>query len=203
MTSIESVTIETADPVAAEQFYAAAFGLGARVRVRASDAPTSGFRAFTLSLIVSQPGNVSALLDAALAAGATAVKPLERTLWGVGGVVAAPDGTLWKVATSTKKDTTEPSRTVDKVVLLLGSGDVAASKRFYLNRGFTVGKSFGKYVEFATPSSPIGLGLYARRALAKDAGVPPEGAGSHRITVAGSAGPFTDPDGFEWAAPKA
>jgi hypothetical protein len=35
-----------------------------------------------------------------------------------------------------------------------------------------VAKSFGrKYVEFATPSNPIKLALYGRRALAKDAGV--------------------------------
>jgi catechol 2,3-dioxygenase-like lactoylglutathione lyase family enzyme len=46
MTSIESVTLEVADPTAAEQFYSAAFGLGSggQVRVRASNAPTTGFR---------------------------------------------------------------------------------------------------------------------------------------------------------------
>jgi len=44
MTSIESVILEARDPAAAEAFYAAAFGLGDRLRVRASDAPSSGFR---------------------------------------------------------------------------------------------------------------------------------------------------------------
>ena len=49
-------------PTAAEAFYTAAFGLGDLVRVRASEAPTSGFRGFTVSLVVSaaehrrQPG---------------------------------------------------------------------------------------------------------------------------------------------------
>lgn len=38
---------------------------GRCVRVRASDAPTTGFRGFTLSLIVSQPSTVSSLIDAA------------------------------------------------------------------------------------------------------------------------------------------
>ena len=57
-----------------------------------------------------------------------------------------------------------------------------------------------KYVEFATPSSPVKVALYGRRALAKDAGVSPEGTGSHRIVVGSDAGPFTDPDGFAWEA---
>jgi hypothetical protein len=58
-------------------------------------------------------------------------------------------------------------------------------------------------VEFATASSPVKLALYGRRALAKDAGVPSDGTGSHRLMVASDAGPFTDPDGFAWeAAPR-
>jgi catechol 2,3-dioxygenase-like lactoylglutathione lyase family enzyme len=55
MTSIESVTLDVPDPAAAEAFYTAAFGLGDKVRVRASQSPTTGFRGFTLSLVVSQP----------------------------------------------------------------------------------------------------------------------------------------------------
>ena len=45
--------------------------------------------------------------------------------------------------------------------------------------------------------SPVKLGLYSRKALAKDAGVAPEGSGSHRLVIGGAA--FTDPDGFVWA----
>jgi hypothetical protein len=60
-----------------------------------------------------------------------------------------------------------------------------------------VATSFGrKYVEFATPSSPVTLALYGRRALAKDPGVSPDDAGSHRLTIGSDAGPFTDPDGL-------
>jgi hypothetical protein len=69
---------------------------------------------------------------------------------------------------------------------------------FYTGRGLSVAKSFGKYVEFATPSGPVKLGLYGRRALAKDAGVAPDGSGSHRLAIGGDAGSFTDPDGFQW-----
>ncbi len=201
MTSIESVTLEVADLTAADRFYTTAFGLGTPVRLRASEAPTTGFRGFTLSLTESQPATVSGLIDAALDAGATPLKPAAKSFWGYGGVVQAPDGTIWKVATSAKKDTGPATRQIDEIVLLLGAADVAASKRFYVGRGLAVAKSFGrKYVEFATPSSPVKLALYGRRALAKDAGVPPAGTGSHRLMIGSDAGRFTDPDGFAWEA---
>ena len=201
MTSIESFTLEMPDPTVANAFYTAAFGLGTQVRLRASEAPTTGFRAFTLSLTVSQPATVSGLIDAALDAGATSLKPVKQGLWGYGGVVRAPDGTIWKVATSSKRDKTPATRQIDEIVLLLGVADVAASKRFYVERGLAVARSFGrKYVEFATPSAPVKLALYGRAAVAKDAGVSPDGTGSHRIVIGSDAGPFIDPDGFAWQA---
>jgi catechol 2,3-dioxygenase-like lactoylglutathione lyase family enzyme len=199
MTSIESLTLDVADPTAADRFYTAAFGLGPQLRLRASQAPTTGFRGFTLSLTVSRPATVSGFVGAALEAGATPLKPVAKSFWGYGGVVRAPDGTIWKVATSEKKDTGPATRQIDEIVLLLGVADVAATKRFYVDRGLAVAKSFGrKYVEFATPSSPVKLALYGRRALAKDAGVSPDGTGSHRLAIRSDAGPFTDPDGFAW-----
>lgn len=199
MTYIESVTIEAADPAAAERFYAEAFGLGSAVRVRASEAPTSGFRGYTLSITVPQPSTVRGFVDAALAAGAKALKPVTKSFWGYGGVIEAPDGAIWKVATSAKKDDGPGTRQIDQVVLLLGVADVTASKRFYADHGIGVAKSFGRmYVEFDTASSPVKLALYRHRALAKDAGVAPDGTGSHRIAIASDAGSFTDPDGFAW-----
>jgi len=199
MATIDSLILDVADPSAAEHFYSSAFGLGARLRVRASDAPTTGFRGFTLSLTVSQPADVHGLVDAAVAAGATVLKPVEKSFWGVGGVVAAPDGTIWKVATSAKKDTGPATLAVDDLVLLLGVDDVAVTKKFYVERGLSIAKSFGrKYVEFATPGSTVKLALYGRRHLAKDAGVAPDGSGSHRIAIVGDGGAFADPDGFVW-----
>jgi catechol 2,3-dioxygenase-like lactoylglutathione lyase family enzyme len=201
MTSIDSLTLEVADPAAAERFYAEAFGLGTEVRVRTSEEPTTGFRGFTLSLTVSQPGNASALIDAAVEAGATTLKPAAKSMWGFGGVVQAPDGTIWKVATSAKKDSGPPTREIDQLVLLIGCADVAESKQFYVDHGLEVAKSFGrKYVEFAA-SGPVKFGLYGHKALAKDAGVPPAGTGSHRLVIGIDAGSsFTDPDGFAWQA---
>jgi len=201
MTAIESVILEVPEPSAAEAFYTAAFGLGARLGVRASKAPTTGFRGFTLSLVVSQPSTVDSLIGTALDGGATALKPVSKSFWGYGGVVRAPDGAIWKVATSSRKETGPASREIDDVVLLLGVEDVKASKRFYVDRGLAVAKSFGsKYVEFDTAGSPVKLALYGRRAAAKDAGVSPDGTGSHRIVIGSGAGTFTDPDGFAWEA---
>ncbi|MET9587320.1 MULTISPECIES: glyoxalase [Streptomyces] len=201
MASIASVTLDVADPSAADRFYTTAFGLDTQIRLRASEAPTTGFRGFTLALTVSQPATVNNLIDAALDAGATPLKPAAKSFWGYGGVVRAPDGTIWKVATSAKKDTGPDTRRIDEIVLLLGVVDVVASKRFYVERGLAVAKSFSRmYVEFAAGSSPVKLALYRRRALAKDVGVAPEGTGSHRLMIGGDAGPFTDPDGFAWEA---
>ena len=110
-----------------------------------------------------------------------------------------PDGTIWKVATSSKKNAGPATRTVDDIVLLVGATDVVASKKFYLDQGFTVAKGFGrKYVQFDAEPGHIKLALYGRRALAKDAGVSPDGSGSHRILIGSKAGPFVDPDGLAW-----
>jgi len=199
MASIESVTIEVPNLRDADEFYTAVFGPDLPVRLRASAAPTTGFRGFTLSLTTSQPANVICLIGSAIDAGATVLKPAAKSFWGFGGVVQAPDGTIWKVATSSKKDTGPASRHFDDIVLLLGAADVAASKRFYVDRGLAVAKSFGrKYVEFAVGSNVVKLALYGHRALAKDAGVPADGGGSHRIVIGGDIGPCLDPDGFGW-----
>ncbi|WP_251152876.1 glyoxalase [Cellulosimicrobium sp. Marseille-Q4280] len=198
-TAIDHVTLEVTDVAAAEVFYDQAFGLGGTVRVRESDAPTSGFRGFTLSLVVAQPSTVDSLVGTALDAGATVLKPVAKSFWGYGGVVRAPDGTIWKIASTAKKDSGPPTREVDDVVLLLGVQDVRATKQFYVDRGLAVGKSFGsRYVELDTPGSALKLALYTRRAAAKDAGVDPDGGGSHRLVVHGDTGTFTDPDGFRW-----
>lgn len=198
MTSIEALTLEVADTTAAEQFYATAFDLGDQVRLRASEPPTSGFRAFTVSVLVSQPGDVDGFVATALDSGATTLKPAKKSMWGYGCVLQAPDGAIWKVATPKKKDKGPASRAIDELVLLLGVEDVAATKRFYVDHGLEVARSFGKYVEFELAAGAVKLGLYGRKALAKDAGVPPEGTGSHRLIINSDAGSFTDPDGFEW-----
>ncbi|MGW3289802.1 glyoxalase [Streptomyces sp. NPDC001002] len=198
-TALASVTLEVADPEAARLFYSA-FGVDTYIRLRASEEPSAGFRGFTLALTVSGPATVDGFVGAAVDAGATVLKPAAKSLWGYGGVVQAPDGTIWKIATSAKKDTGPATREIDEVVLLLGVEDVKATKQFYVGQGLSVSKSFGgKYAEFASgQSSPLKLALYKRRALAKDLGVPDDGTGTHRVVLGSATGAFTDPDGFVW-----
>lgn len=198
-TSLASVTLEVADLEAARRFYTA-FGVDTYISLRASEAPSTGFRGFTLALTVAGPATVDGFVADAVDAGATVLKPAAKSLWGYGGVVQAPDGTIWKIATSAKKDSGPATREVDEVVLLLGVEDVKATKQFYVERGLTVAKSFGgKYAEFAPgQSSSVKLALYKRRALAKDLGVPDDGTGSHHVILGSTAGTFTDPDGFIW-----
>ncbi|WP_098247823.1 glyoxalase [Streptomyces formicae] len=199
MANIASITLDVADPTTAERFYAEAFGLDSTIRTRVSQDPTTGFRGFMLALTVSQPATVDSFIASALAAGATTLKPAAKSLWGYGGVVQAPDGEIWKIATSAKKNTGPATRQIDDIVLLVGVADVAASKRFYVGRGLTVAKSFGRtYAEFDAGSGCVKFALYRRRALAKEVGVAPEGSGSHGFVIGGGSEPFTDPDGFEW-----
>src|SRR5690606_10600393 len=128
---IDSLTLHVPEIAAAQAFYDRAFGLGDRLRFRLADAETSGFRGYTLSLVAAQPADVHALTDAAIAAGAATLKPVTKSLWGVGGTVQAPDGAIWKIATSGKKDTAPATASFDEVVLLLGAADVSESKSYY------------------------------------------------------------------------
>ncbi|MCE0764618.1 glyoxalase [Pseudonocardia kujensis] len=200
---IDSVTVEATDTAAAEMFYATAFDVvSSRVRVRAAQEPSTGFRGFTLSLIVSQPADADSLVDAARQAGATVVKPATRSLWGYGGAIQAPDGTVWTIASSKKKNVGPAARAVDAIVLQLGVTDVSATRQFYVDHGLTVTRSYGsRYVELDT--GPVTLALNKRGAVAKNAGISPDGTGSHRLSIGSDAGTFTDPDGFVWEAPTA
>lgn len=199
MSNLASVTIEASDADAARDFYAAAFGTGLPLDFRVSEQPTSGFRGFHISLTMAQPSDVDAVFAAALAASAREVQPVKKSLWGYGGVLEAPDGSIWKVVSSSKKDKGPTSRDFESLVLLIGADDVAASKDFYVGRGFEVEKSFGKkYVEFKQGDGAFVLGLLSRKALAKDASVPMEGSGSHRVVLHGGDAAAVDPDGFVW-----
>lgn len=198
MNSFESITLEVADPATAADFYAA-LGLSSHVDVRASDDPSTGFRGFALSLVASQPGNVDALIAAAVGAGAAVLQPAAKSFWGYGGVVQAPDGTICKIASSKKKDSAPAAPEFEQITLLLGVADVKASKRYYTGRGLAVAKSFGgKYAEFDASESSVTLALYPRRALAKDIGLALEGTDSHRLVLVGGGETATDPDGFVW-----
>jgi hypothetical protein len=198
--AIASLTLEVSEPVASQHFYETALGVGPQVRARTAETPATGFRGFTISLVVGQPSTVDSLLETALAGGAKTLKPSQKGLWGYGAVVQDADGVIWKLATSAKKDKGPVTRSIDDLVLLIGAADMGASKRFYVERGLSVKRSFlGRYVEFDAPPDGVKLALYpGRAALAKDAGVSPDGNGAHGIAVNSRAGRFSDPDGFSW-----
>lgn len=199
MNPVQSITLEVPDVASAKSFYDKAFNLDDRLRFTQSDSPTEGFRGAVISLVVAEPAVVDSFVEPALAAGATVIKPAKKSFWGYGAVLQAPDGTLWKIASSSKKNSGAPLRTVDDIVLLLGVSDVAVTKQFYIDAGLSVAKSYGrKYVEFDAAPGAVKLALYNRKFAAKDAGVAPEGSGSHRVIIDSGAGTFTDPDGFAW-----
>ncbi|GAA4669876.1 glyoxalase [Gordonia humi] len=196
MTTITALIIEADDPDDAEKFYAAtAFDIDIPVRVERSAEPTDGFRGFTFSIVAPRPAAVDALIDRARSAGATVLKPGKKSLWGYGGAVQAPDGSVWTFA-SGKKDSGTSAGEIDRFVVQLGPSDVKASKAFYTARGFDVAKSYGsKYVEF--DAGPVTLALTKQANLSKVTGMS-AGTGSHRVRFACDTAAFTDPDGFVW-----
>lgn len=200
MFTLETFTLDVTDLTDARAFYEKAFGLTDQISLR--EGPGSGpGRPFTVSLVVSQPSTVDSLLDTALAAGATTLKPAEKSLWGYGAILQAPDGSIWKLATSAKKDRGPATREIDDIVLLLGVADVKASKRFYADRGLGVKRSFGgKYAEFDSAPGGVQLAIYPQRALEKETGVAVDPAAAYGIVLHGGGVELTDPDGFTWQA---
>ncbi|QEO08702.1 glyoxalase [Protaetiibacter larvae] len=200
---ITRITIEVPEAeqlASAEAFAHDALKLGELIEVRVAEQPSSGFRGFAPSLILVQPDDVDAAVRRALAAGAQTLKPVSKSLWGYGGSLLSPDGTVWQIASANKTSTGPATGEVERLVLLLGVDNVKASKRFYQEQGLAVAKSFPAYVEFDTGA--IKLALYKRAALAKQVGIDPAGSGSHRLAVDSSAA-FTDPDGYRWLAAEA
>lgn len=63
------------------------------------EAAGSGFAGFTLAHNVASEAEVEAQLQEAVAAGATLVKPAQKTAWGgYAGYFSDPDGYLWEIA---------------------------------------------------------------------------------------------------------
>ena len=87
--------LEVSDPAVSQSFYETALGVGSEVRARKADTPATGFRGFTISLVVGQPSIVDSLQETALAGGAKSLKPAEKGMWGYGAVVQDADGVVW------------------------------------------------------------------------------------------------------------
>ena len=203
--TLDLITLGATQTEAAQEFYTAAFstpttdddpaagldlhGTG-RLALRQIDAlaadidadpATSGFRGFVLSLIVAQPSEVKALLDAATAGGARVVKPAKKQLFDeFTAVYQAPDGAVWKLAAATNKDTGPASRPPKptETAIYLGVTKPKASKTFYEALGMSADRDYGdKFIDFTITDGVCRLGLLPRKALAKDAGVDEHGDG--------------------------
>ncbi len=230
--AISSVQIDVADVAAAQRYYetalaatAAPAGPDGRVRLDlrgagilelspAEGTASDGFSGVVLNCIVAQPAEVAALVDAAAAAGATVLKPAKKGFFGgFTAVVRAPDGSVWKIAAPTKKDTgpaaTPPTPT--ELVAIAGVEDPKASKASYEKLGLEVERDYGsKFVDFTREPGTWRLGLMPPKELAKDAGVDvPQRAkaGDGRVRLVARAGSlpdgFVDVDGHHWVAGSA
>lgn len=61
--------------------------------------PGTGFKGFTISHNVASEGEVIAILEQAVGAGAALIKPAQKTSWGgFAGYFQDPDGHLWEIA---------------------------------------------------------------------------------------------------------
>ncbi len=77
----------------------ALFGRDALAADAGIDAAGSGFAGFSLAHNVASEAEADAVMARALAAGATLLKPAQKTAWGgYAGYFADPDGYLWEVA---------------------------------------------------------------------------------------------------------
>ncbi|GAB2739684.1 VOC family protein [Amycolatopsis magusensis] len=216
--SIDLITIGVPDPEAARGFYTSALAgddqtadldlhgtgklalhqTGTLAGEAGTDPVTSGFRGCVLSVIVKQPDEVEFLLDAATAHGATVVKPAKKQLFGeFTAVYRAPDGTVWKLAAATKKNTapvTSPITPVETAVYL-GVAKPSAAKAFYQALGMTTDRDYGdKFIDFTIAPGVSRLGLLPRKALAKDAGVDERGNGFSGVVLAHTAASRQDLD---------
>lgn len=204
MTSIHQVTLEVSDAGAAAAFYTSTLGLGPEIQTRTSTVATAGFRGFILGLDVSGPASVDKLFAAAAEAGAaTIMAPTQQGWGGYASVFQTADGTIWKISTAATDEDAGATGGIERIVLLLGVGAVAASKQFYVDHGLEIAKDYGdKYVEFEPGSGTVTLALYERGNLARDFGVSADGSGAHRLAIGSDNGPFVDPDGFAWEKPQ-
>ncbi|MGY1814833.1 VOC family protein [Blastococcus sp. SYSU D00820] len=206
--SLDVVGLPVPDVDAACVFYRSAFSFPVReaagsirldlrgagqLELQPADGPaTAGAGGRVLNLVVAQPSEVEALVAAAARHGATVLKPAKKGFFGgFTAVVRAPDGTVWKLAAPTKKDTgpaADPPVPTE-VVTILGVARPKVSAAFYTALGMTVDRDYGTtFVDFRFRPGSVRLGLMPGRELAKDAGTDLGDAGSAPLVCrAGSA----------------
>ncbi|GAB3717816.1 VOC family protein [Nocardiopsis oceani] len=172
-----------------------------------TEAVTMGFGGHVLSVIVRQPAEVRALLEAATDQGATVVKPAKKEFFGeYTAVYRAPDGAVWKLAADTKKDSgpvPEPPEPIETAVYL-GVAAPKVSKAFYEALGMNARHDYGnKFVDFTIADGECRLGLLPRKSLAKDVGVDEHGEGFSALVLTCTAASRADVDALLGAVESA
>jgi hypothetical protein len=153
-----------------------------------------GFRGAAMSFITDTADEVDAVFAATGKVGGTIVSQARSQFWGgYSGYVADPDGHLWKVASNHRppmfgrreaRPAAATPPTPKETAITLACRDIKQSKAFYGDAlGFTVDKSFGKFVSFKHDERATMLSLYTWSALADDAGVDPSGQGFRALTL--------------------
>jgi len=242
---ISAITLGVQDPSRAKQFYSEglrsaiqqdhgefvslSLGNGSgtlalyRREALAADAGVaadgSGFRGFTLSYILDSAEGVDAVLGGAARAGASIIKPAKSALWGgYSGYFADPDGTLWKVASTSKPKRSargrrsqaqsravgSPAPSPKEIAVTLAARNLKATKRFYREGlGCAIDKHFPGFVSFKLGAGSSSLGLYKWDGLAKDAGVAATGNGFRAFTLSDIVDSADDVDDVLAAAQRA
>lgn len=228
--SLDTVTVGVPEVEAARAFYTDAFAatgadsdaavldlygtgqlalrnLGELAADTGTEAVTMGFGGHVLSVIVRQPAEVRALLEAATGRGAAVVKPAKKELFGeYTAVYRAPDGAVWKLAADAKKDTgpmPDPPEPIETAVYL-GVARPKVSKAFYAALGMSTRHDYGnKFVDFTIADGECRLGLLPRRALAKDVGVDEHGEGFSALELTCTAASGADVDALLGAVESA
>lgn len=168
---------------------------------------TSGFRGYVLGSIVPQPADVRALLQTATDHGAAVVKPAKKQFFGeFTASYRAPDGAVWKLAASSKKDTAprdEPPKPTESAIHL-GVASPTASKAFYEALGMTAEHDYGdKFIDFRITDGALRIGLLPRKDLAKDVGVDERGDGFTAVALTHTAASPAEVDALLSAAAAA
>ncbi|UFU03686.1 hypothetical protein LQF12_03510 [Ruania suaedae] len=200
--TLDAVSITAADPARALDGYTSTFApsltdggevavldLHGRGRLELDQTPgtapspgtvPSGFDGYVLTYLVEQPSDVRAVMQAAAGAGAQELKPAKKALFGsFSGVFRAIDGSVWKVAAGTRKDSDPAASTPrpTETTLILGVGEPTTSRAFYEALGLVPDRDYGsKYIDFAPLPGATRLCLMQHPVLAKDVGVGPQGS---------------------------
>jgi uncharacterized protein len=151
-------------------------------------ANTNGFRGVMLSYIVEKVEHVDQLAARARRAHARVLREPHGAFWGYSAHLQDPDGHIWKVAASPapkirRRSDADGAVTQEviapkEIAVTLAADDFKSSRQFYSDAlDFKIDKSFPGFASFVLGTGEPSLSLYKRKALAKDAGVEPAGAG--------------------------